>query len=383
MGNSGNGIKAIFFDARDTLGEVDRPGHFIPYRPSTEQLLDGVKNQIKVRIGIITNVPSDQTAEQAHRMIREAELSQDPKTGRPLTIGDYIDDGDIITSHEASAALGQLVQKPDPEIYRYAAQRLGLTPAQSLFVGENLVENLGATAAGMQVLLKPSPPGREFLPALVGRIGQSATDSGRQFQALLEQEHLLFDRVLVCGNAIVKALNAITEGKAPPLDQGKWVSPGKVTLPDELRSAMAYFGYLNNHFADQWHLRSEEAMIEVAVACGMPLAHAQWVIDQHEQVRAYVNVMNVAWGRIERGDDDDRFYALIDFRRGVEGFVYLLAGHAVRENDQMFTEVGGFFNDTDDSMVMNLLTHFGPADVTPYVAMVARIEAIFGIHAPT
>ena len=146
---------------------------------------------------------------------------------------------------------------------------------------------------------------------------------------------------------------------------------------------MAYFGYLNNHFADQWHLRSEEAMIEVAVACGMPLAHAQWVIDQHEQVRAYVNVMNVAWGRIERGDDDDRFYALIDFRRGVEGFVYLLAGHAVRENDQMFTEVGGFFNDTDDSMVMNLLTHFGPADVTPYVAMVARIEAIFGIHAPT
>ena len=64
MGNSRNGIKAIFFDARDTLGEVDRPGHFIPYRPSTEQLLDGVKNQIKVRIGIITNVPSDQTAEQ-------------------------------------------------------------------------------------------------------------------------------------------------------------------------------------------------------------------------------------------------------------------------------------------------------------------------------
>ena len=102
MGNGVNSIKAILFDARDTLGEVDSPGHFIPYRPSTAQLLDGVKNQIKVRIGIITNLPSDQTAEQGHRMIREAELSQDPKTGKPLTIGDYVDDRDIITNHEAS-----------------------------------------------------------------------------------------------------------------------------------------------------------------------------------------------------------------------------------------------------------------------------------------
>ena len=29
-------IKVVFFDARDTLGEVDRPGHLVPYRPSTE-----------------------------------------------------------------------------------------------------------------------------------------------------------------------------------------------------------------------------------------------------------------------------------------------------------------------------------------------------------
>ncbi|MBV8128787.1 MAG: hypothetical protein JO114_14160 [Planctomycetaceae bacterium] len=53
MGNGVTSIKAILFDARDTLGEVDSPAHFIRYRPSTAQRLDAVKNQIKVRIGII------------------------------------------------------------------------------------------------------------------------------------------------------------------------------------------------------------------------------------------------------------------------------------------------------------------------------------------
>ena len=83
----------------DTPGEVDSPGHFIPYRPSTVQLLDAVKNQVKVRIGIITNLLGDQTVEQGRRMIREAELSQDPKTGKFLTIGDYVDGivGDDLT----------------------------------------------------------------------------------------------------------------------------------------------------------------------------------------------------------------------------------------------------------------------------------------------
>ena len=130
-----NSIKAILLDAHDTLGEVDSPGHFIPYRPSTAQLLDAAKNQIKVRIGIIMNLPGDQTAEQGHRMIRAAELSQDPKTGKPLTIGDYVDDRDLIMNHEASAVLGHHVQKPDPEISLYAAQWLGISPAQCLFVG--------------------------------------------------------------------------------------------------------------------------------------------------------------------------------------------------------------------------------------------------------
>jgi hypothetical protein len=38
--------------------------------------------------------------------------------------------------------------------------------------------------------------------------------------------------------------------------------------------------------------------------------------------RLLARFINVAWDGIERGDDD-RFYALIDFQRGVEGFNYL------------------------------------------------------------
>jgi len=39
MASNGNPVEVVFFDARDTLGEVDRPGHLVPYRPSTEKLL--------------------------------------------------------------------------------------------------------------------------------------------------------------------------------------------------------------------------------------------------------------------------------------------------------------------------------------------------------
>ena len=192
MGNGVNSIKAILFDARDTLGEVDSPGHFIPYRPSTAQLLDAVRNQIQVRIGIITNLPGDQTSEQGHRMIRAAELSQDPKTGKPLTIGDYVDDQDIITNHEASAALGHLVQKPDPEIYLYAVQRLGFAPRIACSSARTLLRTWERRPPVCRSCSSHLPRAGSSRRRLVGRIGQSATDSGRQFQAFLEHEHLLF-----------------------------------------------------------------------------------------------------------------------------------------------------------------------------------------------
>ena len=52
--------------------------------------------------------------------------------------------------------------KPRPEIYRFAATRVGVPLGQCLFVGENLTEVMGALAAGMQAVLKPCPPGRDL-----------------------------------------------------------------------------------------------------------------------------------------------------------------------------------------------------------------------------
>jgi hypothetical protein len=359
--------EVIFFDARDTLGEVDRPGHLIPYRPSTEKLLEGVK-ALGLRIGVITNLPADISAEQGKDMLVNAVLSQDQASGKVITIGDYIRREDIVTNHEAGK------DKPDPAIYEFAAKKLGVAAERCIFMGENLIENLGAFLAGMRNQLKPCPPGREFQPALQGKIGASPIDSGRQFEALLEHEHLLGERIFACGDAIGKWIATLVEGKAPSLDQGKWISPGTVTLPEPLRRAMAHFVHLIEHFADQVHLRAEEAMLEVAVACGMDRKDGQWVFDQHDQARAYWAALEVAWRRIQYGDADDRFYALLDFQKTIEAFVVLFTAHAVRENDQTYVLAGSFFSDSDDALVLNIIEHTGPSDITPYVGMVERME---------
>jgi hypothetical protein len=376
-----NTLKVIFFDARDTLGEVTSPGSLTPYRPSTEQMLDAM-SQMGVKLGVITNLPDDITDEQGRKMVLTAQLSQSPDTGAYKTIGDYIKSENIITNHQASAALGKPANKPFKDIYLFAAKKLGAHPGECMYIGENMNEVVGAKLAGLQAERKECPPGRDFAPALVGKLNASAVDSGRQFQAMLEHEHLLGDRIFASGAAIGAAIEKLVDGKAPPLDKGRWVSPGAVTVPDNLRRAMAYYIHLIDHFANQVHLHAEEAMINVAIACGMNPKDGQWVLDQHDQARAYWNCLNVAWRRIENGDADDRFYALIDFQKTVEAFVYLFEAHAIREDFQMYTEAGNFFSDSDDALVLNILQHSGPSDITPYIGMVARMEALLGLPSP-
>lgn len=93
------GLKVVFLDARDTLGEVDRPGHLVPYRPSTEKLLTALK-LLELRIGVITNLPDEVSAKQGKEMILTAVLSENPATGKVVTIGDYIRRKDIVTNHK-------------------------------------------------------------------------------------------------------------------------------------------------------------------------------------------------------------------------------------------------------------------------------------------
>jgi HAD superfamily hydrolase (TIGR01509 family) len=345
-------IRAVFFDARDTLGEVDRPGHLVPYRPSTEKLLVAMKG-LGHRLGVITNLPAELTTEQGKQMITGAVLSESPR----LTIGDFIAAENIITNHEAGC------NKPDPRIYAFAAGKLDLPPAQCLFLGENLIEVLGARAAGMQAELKPCPPGREFQPAPLGGT-PSPTDSGRAFEAFFEHEHLLGERIFACGDRIVAWLARLQNAPLPPT----------------LRAAMGFFVYLLDNFADQVHLRAEEAVIPLAVARGMDPNAATWVMNQHDQARAYFRALDVAWRRIQGSDRADSWQALGEFGKITETFVSLFKAHAIRENDTMYPEIGRWLSEADDALVLNIISHYGPPDITPYVALVGEMERALGIE---
>lgn len=134
-------LEVVFFDLKDTLGEVYRPGKLTVYRPSTDFLLESVRRDMGARIGIISNLPASLTRDDGMKMIEEAGLL-------PALDADL-----IVFNHDVG------IDKPAPGIYQFAAQRAGAHPWQCMFVGENLLEVIGAQAAGMKATLKPCPPG--------------------------------------------------------------------------------------------------------------------------------------------------------------------------------------------------------------------------------
>ena len=356
--NPNGSIEVVFFDVRDTLGEVDRPGHLEPYRPSTEKLLSAMQELVGMRIGIITNLPDDVSAEVGRRMLEDAILSEDPNTKKLVRVKDFLDPNGIVINHDAGFS------KPDRRIYEYAAQQVRVPVERCMFVGENLIEVLGAQAAGMHAQLKPCPPGREFTPAVITRLGESKRDSGRAFEHFFEHEHLLGDRIFACGAKIVDELKKLKDGEA---------------IPKNVHTAMGILVYLTDNFADQAHLKAEEAVIPLAVARGMDPKSVEWVFHHHEQGRAYFRAMDVAWRRIGSGEKSDFPFAVDAFSRCTEGFVKLFIYHAERENDELYPAMGRHFTDTDDTLIINLISHIGPADFTPYVGLVSTMEAALGI----
>jgi FMN phosphatase YigB (HAD superfamily) len=135
-------IDIAFFDIGGTLGDRNAAGKFIPF-PSSAGLLQSMR-QIGLRIGIITTLGTQLTNAQALDMLKQARLSE------------FLDPQGFVSDHDAGVA------KPNPEIYRFAAHKVQVEISRCLFVGENLVEVIGATVAGMNVVLKPCPPGREL-----------------------------------------------------------------------------------------------------------------------------------------------------------------------------------------------------------------------------
>ncbi|HEX6548038.1 MAG TPA: HAD family hydrolase [Candidatus Dormibacteraeota bacterium] len=111
------------------------PLHWTPY-PDTEPVLRELR-QRGARVGVISNIASPLRPVFArHRL------------------ADYVDS----YTHSYEHAL----EKPDQQLFRLAAERLGAEPERVLMVGDNHLADGGAVLVGMTVLLLPMvKPGEE------------------------------------------------------------------------------------------------------------------------------------------------------------------------------------------------------------------------------
>src|SRR5258706_15054566 len=191
------------------------------------------------------------------------------------------------------------------------------------------------------------------------KVSKALVNKGWNFEALLEHKIWWGEKIFPWGKEFSKGLEALAPASAaPPLDEDTWGDGAPdVTVPPKVLQAMQYLIHLLDHFADQVHLLAEETMLEVAVACGMPAADGRWVKNQHDQARACWASMNVAWQRILTGDKDDRWFAIVDFYRSTQAFVFLFKYHAVRENDWMYPTAGAFFRPPVDGAGGELASH--------------------------
>ena len=131
--------QAVFFDIGGTLADYDAAAdRLVPLRDA-HAILTLARDVLGLRIGVITTLGS-LTLQRVRQLMEAADLA------------DFVDPHWWVSEHEAGVA------KPDPQIYRFAAQQLGVPAERCLFVGENFGEILGATCAGMQGMQKTSLP---------------------------------------------------------------------------------------------------------------------------------------------------------------------------------------------------------------------------------
>jgi len=139
-------VDCAFFDIGGTLGDpVTVAGKLtLKLFPSTVGMLTAVRDSLRLRIGVITTLGT-LTNSQGRALLTDA------------GIAGFLDAQGFISEHDVGG-----VGKPNPAIYQFAAQQMGVPIERCLFVGENLIEVIGAMTAGMQAVLKPCPPGRDL-----------------------------------------------------------------------------------------------------------------------------------------------------------------------------------------------------------------------------
>ena len=325
-------IRAVFLDIRDTLGFVDSPGHLITFKPSTEHLLQTIKEQLGVRIGLITNLPDNVPDTKGFEMIENAGIFK------------YVDRNDVITNHQSG------LEKPHPGIYEFAAKKLGLAVDECMFIGENLLEVIGAQVAGMNGAVKPFPPRRDFLFKPLQKTAGSNVDSGRLAEVLMEEDHIIGKRIVICAG---KMAALIGQGKKPSM------------------IALGNLNYLVHNYIDTFHHRKEEeALMPICVSRGFPLRDIEWVKLEHDQGRAYFKGITCAYQRMLIGDD----YAMDDLKFCLEGFVNLYKKHGAREDNDLLPKMSAFLSDQDDALLLDLFEKIGPNDLTPYLLLISQME---------
>ena len=129
-------LDVVFFDIGGTLGERNAAtGEFTPFA-SSSTLLKTMRDTLGLRVGIITSLGT-LTNPDGLALLKKAKLAQ------------FLDPKGFVSEHDAGVA------KPDPKIYVFAAKKVGVPVNRCLFVGENLIEVIGALSAGMKAVQKP------------------------------------------------------------------------------------------------------------------------------------------------------------------------------------------------------------------------------------
>jgi FMN phosphatase YigB (HAD superfamily) len=137
-------ISFVFFDIGGTLGERDPATGKLHAYPSSLGLLSAIRDGIGMRIGVITTL-GPLSNDEGRALLSQAGLAS------------FIDPQGFVSEHDVNG-----IGKPHRAIYQFAAQRAGVPIENCLYIGENLIEVVGAMASGMQAILKPCPPGREL-----------------------------------------------------------------------------------------------------------------------------------------------------------------------------------------------------------------------------
>lgn len=337
--------RVIFFDIRNTLGVVDRQGHLIAFKPSSEQLLKAVKEKIGATIAVITNVPP---GVDARAMLAEAGLLQ------------YIDPNGVISTEDPDIKAAN-TKKPEAKVYELAAKRMGAKVEHCIYVGENLIEQLGAWYAGMSMGTKLFPPGGDFMRDLFGRSTVTEQSSGRLTELMLEEEHMVGKRIVVAAVKLQAKLAAI-----PPDD----LAAAQAAIAP-LLAPLNRLVWLTLHFIDPYHHRKEEeVLLPFALIHGYKPADLAWMLSEHEQGRQYFRAMQASLTRVQDGN----LAAIAELSDVMKAFTMLYKNHAIKEDDDVFKKIGDLLTDEDDSLMVGMMQRIGPADVTVYYDMIAAME---------